>query len=85
MKNSGSFVDKTLHMVEVQEAHNLLPAAHKRGHLIAVYLPPVSACRNSLIPVSKDSEGGDNLCFVNSFALPLCQSTIPLLLHKHYC
>jgi len=83
MKNSGSSVDKTLHFVEVQEAHNLLPAAHKCGHLIAVYLPLVSACRNSLIPVSNDYEGGDIPCFVNSCALPLCQSTIPLLLHKH--
>lgn len=55
-KNSGSSMDKTLHFV-VEEAHNLLPAPHKCGHLITVYLPPVSACRNSLIPVSNDSVG----------------------------
>ena len=55
-KNSGSSVDKTLNFV-VEEAHYVLPAAHKCGHLIAVYLPPVSACRNSLIPVRNDSVG----------------------------
>ena len=56
MKNSGSSVDETLHFA-VEEAHNLLPAAHKCRHLITVYLPLVSAYRNSLIPVSNDSVG----------------------------